>query len=85
MHTMVAHGIILHKMKAWILNHKKNFYLAALGAILGYAYWFFVGCDSGGCAITSVWWRTTIYGAFMGFLLSDVSFKQTKKERTNEE
>lgn len=47
---------------------------------MGFAYWYFIGCESGGCAITSVWWRTALYGALMGFLLSDVSFKSTKKD-----
>lgn len=77
---MVAHGIILHKMKDWIINHKKNFIVTLVGAVLGYAYWHFVGCESGSCAITSVWYRTTIYGAVMGWLVSDILFKQTKKE-----
>jgi uncharacterized membrane protein len=75
----------MEKVKNWILNHKKNFILAIIGAIAGYFYWYYVGCESGSCAITSVWYRTTIYGALMGWLLSDVSFKQTKKEKTNEE
>jgi len=75
---MVEAGINLNRMMKWITNHKKNFYLAALGGVLGFAYWYFVGCASGSCGITSVWWRSTLYGAFMGFLLSDISFKQTK-------
>ncbi|MCB0380663.1 MAG: hypothetical protein KDD24_05350 [Flavobacteriales bacterium] len=75
----------MEKVKNWILTHKKNIILAIIGAIAGYLYWYYVGCESGSCAITSVWYRTTIYGALMGWLLSDVSFKQTKKEKTNEE
>lgn len=75
----------MEKVKNWILTHKKNIILAIIGAIAGYLYWYYVGCESGSCAITSVWYRTTIYGALMGWLLSDVSLKQTKKEKTNEE
>lgn len=75
----------MEKVKNWILTHKKNIILAIIGAIVGYLYWYYVGCESGSCAITSVWYRTTIYGALMGWLLSDVSLKQTKKEKTNEE
>lgn len=70
-------------MKDWILNHKKNFLLLLIGAIAGYSYWYFVGCESGSCAITSVWYRTTIYGAVMGWLVSDLLFKRTKN-KTNE-
>lgn len=67
-------------MKDWILKHKKNFIVTLVGAVSGLAYWYYVGCESGTCAITSVWWRTTIYGAVMGWLVSDMLFKQTKKE-----
>ncbi|MGE0561373.1 MAG: DUF6132 family protein [Flavobacteriales bacterium] len=73
------------KVKNWILTHKKNFILAILGAITGYLYWYYVGCDSGTCAITSVWYRTTIYGALMGWLLSDVSFKKQKNKEVKEQ
>ena len=72
-------------MLNWIKNKKITILITLLGAALGFAYWYFVGCASGSCGITSVWWRSTLYGAFMGFLLSDISFKQTKKEKTNEE
>jgi hypothetical protein len=72
-------------MKRWIIKKKLPIILTFIGAILGYSYWYFVGCSSGSCGITSVWWRSTLYGAFMGFLLSDISFKQTKKEKTNED
>lgn len=38
-----------------------------LGAVLGVAYWHYFGCRNG-CAITSVWWRSALYGAVMGYL-----------------
>lgn len=40
-----------------------------IGAIAGLTYWHFIGCASGTCAITSVWYRSTLYGAMMGALL----------------
>ncbi|HIF61308.1 MAG TPA: hypothetical protein EYQ26_17800 [Rhodospirillales bacterium] len=43
-----------------------------LGGALGYLYWYNIGCSSGSCAITSVWWRSTLYGMIFGFLLRDV-------------
>ena len=42
----------------------------ALGLLAGYAYWYFVGCDSGTCAITSSPWRSSLYGGGMGFLMA---------------
>lgn len=42
------------------------------GALLGYAYYYFVGCVSGTCAITSNPWRSTMYGMLMGGLMLDL-------------
>lgn len=49
-----------------------------LGAIGGYAYYHFVGCESGTCAITSKPLNSTLYGAMMGGLL----FNSIKKNKT---
>lgn len=44
--------------------------IAALaGGGLGFAYWYFIGCTSGGCAITSSPVNSSLYGALMGVLL----------------
>ncbi|HEY9083585.1 MAG: hypothetical protein CMD31_13370 [Flavobacteriales bacterium] len=68
-------------MLNWIKNHKISFLVAFLGAAAGYAYWYFIGCESGSCAITSVWYRTAAYGAFMGWLVGDfANDKFNKKE-----
>lgn len=84
MHIMVEDGITLLKMKNWIISYKKNFVVSIIGAIAGYCYWYFVGCASGSCAITSVWYRTAIYGAVMGWLVSDILFKP-KVEKSKED
>lgn len=42
-------------------------YVAGGGA-LGFAYYYFIGCASGGCPITSSPYISTLYGAFVGFL-----------------
>ncbi len=49
-----------------------------LGALAGFLYWKFVGCNSGSCAITSNPYNSTIYGAAMGGLLFSI-FKNNKK------
>jgi hypothetical protein len=41
------------------------------GGVSGFLYWKYVGCVSGNCAITSVWYRSTMYGMLMGGLLTD--------------
>ena len=40
-----------------------------LGATGGYAYYYFIGCVSGSCPITSNPWISTAYGAGIGFFL----------------
>ena len=48
---------------------------AALGALGGYLYWYFVGCADGTCPITSSPLNSTLWGAVMGgLLLSTVSY-----------
>ncbi|MGQ9806584.1 MAG: DUF6132 family protein [Chlorobiales bacterium] len=41
----------------------------ALGALGGFAYYYFIGCASGTCAITSNPYISTGYGALMGAVL----------------
>lgn len=49
----------------------------AIGALLGYAYYYFIGCSSGGCPLTSNWYVTTIYGLVAGIV---VGFPSKKKD-----
>lgn len=41
----------------------------ALGAFAGWLYWYFIGCSSGTCAITSKPLNSSLYGALMGYLV----------------
>ncbi|MFN3638129.1 MAG: DUF6132 family protein [Chloroherpetonaceae bacterium] len=41
----------------------------ALGALGGFAYYYFIGCTSGTCAITSNPYISTGYGALIGAVL----------------
>ena len=54
------------------------------GALLGFAYYYYVGCVSGSCAITSNPYISTVYGGLLGGLLSFPS-KRKKKENLNED
>lgn len=42
-----------------------------LGAVGGFLYWKYVGCLSGTCAIKSVWYWSTLWGAAVGYLVGD--------------
>lgn len=52
------------------------------GALLGYAYYYFIGCNSGTCPITSNWHISTLYGAGMGLI---ASFPTKKKKAQKDE
>lgn len=41
-----------------------------VGAALGFGWYRMVGCSSGSCPITSRWWTSTLYGAFVGWMAS---------------
>ncbi|ROL61515.1 hypothetical protein D9V86_05345 [Bacteroidetes/Chlorobi group bacterium ChocPot_Mid] len=54
------------------------------GAILGYGYYYFIGCSSGTCPITSNWHISTVYGAVVGLALSFPSKKKAEKNNDDE-
>lgn len=66
-------------MKKFISRNWREVIGALVGGIAGLAYWRFVGCSSGQCAITSHPLNSTIYGAVMGGLLAS-AFKKNRKE-----
>ncbi|MCK5730469.1 MAG: hypothetical protein KAH68_05310 [Draconibacterium sp.] len=53
--------------------------LAVVGAVGGFIYWKFVGCESGSCAIKSVWYWSTLWGTVVGYLIGDFIFDIIKK------
>lgn len=50
------------------------------GALAGFAYYYFIGCASGSCPITSNPFSATIYAAVMGWFLSGVFEKECEGE-----
>ncbi|MEO5602808.1 MAG: DUF6132 family protein [Cyclobacteriaceae bacterium] len=53
-----------------------------IGASVGFSYWYFIGCTSGSCAITSSPINSSLYGGVMGILILN-SFSTAKKSRTS--
>jgi hypothetical protein len=49
-----------------------------IGGIIGYVYYYFIGCNSGTCPITSNSYISTIYGAVVGLIFLIPS--KTKKK-----
>lgn len=72
------------------MSRMKGYWLVltglVLGAAAGWSYWYFVGCTSGTCPITSRPLNSTLYGAFTGALLfTNFQLKKniSKNESTN--
>lgn len=42
-----------------------------LGGIIGYAFYHYVGCANGTCIITGNPYVSTLYGIYMGWLISE--------------
>jgi hypothetical protein len=52
-----------------------------IGAIGGYAYYYFIGCNGGTCPITSNWYVTTLYGSMMGLVLGFPTIRKNQKNK----
>jgi len=74
-------------MKNIIILLKKNalyLYGGLVGGLGGYLYWYYVGCNSGTCPITSSPIMSVIWGAVMGALLFSMFHTKKKKPELNE-
>lgn len=64
----------------FILKHKFDIVGIAIGALAGYSYYYFIGCSSGTCAITSSPINSTLYGMLMGYLFANTFEKEKIKD-----
>ncbi|MFP4368423.1 MAG: DUF6132 family protein [Bacteroidota bacterium] len=65
---------------------KKNWKIIAgalIGGAAGYAYYYFIGCNSGSCPITSNWHISTAYGVLLG-VIAAFPAKKNKEIRHDE-
>ncbi|MFW5756349.1 MAG: DUF6132 family protein [Tangfeifania sp.] len=74
-------------MKSLIQNRWLTVVFTAVGALGGFLYWRFVGCNSGTCPIQSVWYWSTLWGAAIGYLLGDFlnDFLKKRNKKAEEE
>lgn len=66
-------------MNTFFKKHLLTITGVALGAIGGYLYYYFVGCNSGTCLITSKPLNSTLYGGIMGGLFFTIFKKNTNQ------
>ncbi len=50
------------------------------GALLGFGYYYFVGCRTGSCPISGSPYISTLYGAVVGMVLSLPSKKKNMED-----
>jgi xanthine/uracil permease len=62
------------------LKWLKRFGPILVGASVGYAYYYFIGCVSGSCPITSNPWSSIVYGAILGALVGSWRFSAAAKD-----
>lgn len=64
----------------------KYFIIAGImiGLLAGYSYWYYIGCYSGTCPITSNWHISSVYGGVMGGLLGNITGDFFKKKNIDE-
>jgi hypothetical protein len=60
----------LHK---YIRHFSRPFILASIGAVCGFAYYYFIGCSHGHCVISSNPTISTLYGSAIGLVLGTSS------------
>lgn len=70
-------------IKKFIRNYLLIFTGVILGAVAGYFYWKFAGCE-GSCAITSSPLNSTLYGALLGGLFFSIFRKKKPLDDPNE-
>ena len=51
----------MYKLRKYILG-------AIVGGVLGYSFYYFIGCNTGTCSITSNWHISTLYGVVAGLI-----------------
>lgn len=71
-------------MKFNLIEYRSYVIPVLIGGLAGFLYYKFVGCSSGGCAISSNPWSMTLYGMLLGslFPINQKSEKQQEKSIT---
>jgi len=71
-------------MKNFFKKYLIQIIVTLVGAVGGFLYYYFIGCSSGSCPITSNPYISIVWGGVMGYLLSDIfKKKETKADGSN--
>jgi hypothetical protein len=69
----------------WLYKNSLSILGSAIGALLGFTYWYFIGCPSGLCKLTSNLIYMCVYGSIMGglffYILQYIQTHQTNERK----
>lgn len=65
-----------------VIRYKWTIIGSLLGAVGGFSYWYFIGCTTGSCPITTSPYLSSGYGLLMGFILTWPNNKKKEKKIT---
>lgn len=69
------------RSKYFVRKHWLRIAGVATGLLGGYLYYYYIGCVSGSCPITSNPYRMMLYGAVVGYLLFDIFTKDNRAKK----
>jgi hypothetical protein len=72
-------------LKKFLSRHWLKVVGVLLGSIGGFAYFYFVGCKSGTCPISSNPYISIVYGAILGYLFFDMFKVKSKNTNANDQ
>jgi len=67
-------------MNEFARKYKWKIVGTAIGAVMGFAYYYYIGCSSGTCPIQSHWQSSTLYGGLLGYVFVNSPKKDKSKE-----
>ncbi|MDD4158561.1 MAG: DUF6132 family protein [Proteiniphilum sp.] len=76
--------VLREKSKRFLQRHWLRITGVAVGVPGGYLYYYYVGCVSGSCPITSNPYRMMLYGALVGYLLFDIFAKDNRDQKNHQ-
>ncbi len=68
-------------MKLLSSKYLKKVLPVVIGAVLGYSYYYFIGCTTGTCPIQSNPYFSTLYGALFGLIFALPGKKKVNAEK----
>jgi len=72
-------------MDQFLRTYKWKIVGVLIGAVAGFAYWYYIGCTSGTCPIQSNWHTSTLYGGLIGYILPKSPDKNSDKKELEKE